>query len=101
VIKHIFPASDSTIYERYPDKNTSVDEILELTKFTEGYPVESNLEDEFFPATYNSRILLSFDLSAISASVVSGKISSNNSCGHGSKSKHGSYPFKTSLTARG
>jgi hypothetical protein len=77
MIKHIFTEKDTTIYERWPEKNTSVDEILELTKYTEGYPVESNLEDEFFPATYNSRILLSFDLSAISASIVSGKISSN------------------------
>lgn len=77
MIKHIYPDRDSTIYERHPEKNTGMDEILELTKFTEGYAVESNLEDEFFPATYNSRILMSFDLSSISASIVSGKMSSN------------------------
>lgn len=77
MIKYIYPDRDTTLYSRYPEKNTAVDPILEISKETEGYAVESNLEDEFFPTTYNSRILMSFDLSAISASIVSGKISSN------------------------
>jgi hypothetical protein len=77
MIRHIFAEKDTTIYERWPEKNTGVDQILELTKTTEGYPVESNLEDEFFPATYNSRILIQFSLSSISSSIVAGKISPN------------------------
>lgn len=77
MIKYLYPDRDSTIYSRYQEKNSGVDPILEISKETEGYPVESNLTDEFFSTTYNSRIVMSFDLTSISASIVSGKISSN------------------------
>jgi hypothetical protein len=72
--KLIFPIKDSTIYSRHPERNTGVDQILELTKICSGSAVDDLVgQYEFWENTYNSRILIDFDLSDISAS-----ISSNN-----------------------
>lgn len=73
----IYPSKDSTIYSQYPEKNAGVDEILEIGKSTSGAPSLENDNTVFYDATYNSRILIKFDLTDISASVVSGKINSN------------------------
>jgi hypothetical protein len=56
--KALFPSSNHTIYELYPDQNTSVDEILELWPIKEG---TSDIVD----GTFNSRILIKFDVSNI------------------------------------
>lgn len=77
MVKYLYASKDATIYEQYPSKNTGVDAILELSKITEGYSVNTNLEDEFYPSTYISRILIQFDLTNISALISSGKITSN------------------------
>lgn len=77
MIKYFYTSKDACIYERLPEKNTGTDAIVELTKITSGTPVSNNLEDEFWDYTYNSRILMAFDLSVLSASINSGKISSN------------------------
>ena len=37
--KILYPKKDATLYERYPDRNTSIDQILELTKLTIGESV--------------------------------------------------------------
>lgn len=58
MVLRFYPKKDATIYERYPEKNTGLDEIIELSKVI----VDSS--------SYNSRILLDFDYSAISASIV-------------------------------
>jgi hypothetical protein len=77
MIKHIFPQKDSTIYSRYPNRNTGVDPVLEILKETEGYPVELNLEDEFFSTSNFSRILMQFDLSDVTTLISAGKLSPN------------------------
>jgi hypothetical protein len=59
MIYSIFPKHTATVYERYPDMNTSKDEILELNKI-----VSSSL----VVGTYNTKILLDFGLAELSAS---------------------------------
>lgn len=59
MILRFYPTKDATIYEQYPEKNTGLDAMLEVDKTV----VNSG--------SYNSRILLNFDYSAISASIVS------------------------------
>lgn len=69
---NIFTDKDLTIYEKYPNRNTGIDEILELVKVPSG-----SLQDGFYQSnTYNSRILLDFapQLTEISNSIVSGEI---------------------------
>jgi hypothetical protein len=67
MIYSIYPSLDSTIYEQYPERNTGIDPILELTKQTAG---EQDENGDVFANTYNSRILLKLDLSDISQSLV-------------------------------
>lgn len=66
--KIIYPTKDATIYEKYSNRNTGIDEILELTKFTIGERYQ-DITDEYeystWDKTYNSRILIKFDLSDI------------------------------------
>lgn len=76
MIKYIYPSKDATLYELYKARNTGTDQILELTKLTVGQPI-SFLEDEYEASTFNTRILMQFDLTTISASLVAGKISSD------------------------
>lgn len=67
----IFPQYDSTIYEKYPERNTGIDQILELSKFA----INSKADDGvYWDSTSNSRILIKFDLQEISSSIVLGKI---------------------------
>jgi hypothetical protein len=51
-----YPERDTTIYERYPEQNTGIDQILELTKIASG----SKLEGVIQANSYNSRILIDF-----------------------------------------
>jgi hypothetical protein len=70
----IFPQYDATLYEQFPNRNTGVDQILELVK------VAINSKDAMgtiWENTFNSRVLIKFDLSEISSSIVSGDIPSN------------------------
>jgi hypothetical protein len=69
MIYRIYPNKDATLYEDTPRKvqNTGKDEILEIGKF---YDTDNTT------LLGNSRALLEFDLSSISASVVSGDITS-------------------------
>jgi len=70
---NIFAQRDATLYEIYPTRNTGRDAILELTKIACGSLYEGNA----YGVNYNSRPIIVFDLSEISASVVNGTISSN------------------------
>ena len=67
-----YPERDSTIYERYPNRNTGIDQILELTKIASG----SLFDGEVQGNTYNSRILIDFgsQITAISDAIASGDI---------------------------
>lgn len=68
---NIFPDFDTTLYEFEPDRNTGVDQILELSKFA----INSKSSDGvYWDNTYNSRILLKFNLGELSSSINSGKI---------------------------
>ena len=49
---------DTTIYEQYPERNTGIDQILELEKITSG---SLNSRTGFIDAnTYNNKILIDF-----------------------------------------
>ena len=77
MFKTIYPAKDTTLYSQFPTKNTGADQILDLVKDSAGSPSMFNDETVYWSENYNSRILLQFDLSEISSSIVSGKINSN------------------------
>lgn len=65
--KIIYPRKDATIYERYPERNTGIDEILELTKFAVGEPHDDVISPyASWEHNYNSRILMQFDMSDLS-----------------------------------
>jgi len=72
--KTLYPITDATLYSMYPDKNTGLDQILELGKIAIGEPVIQGDSTVFYDTTYNSRVLLKFDLSEITSMVSSGKI---------------------------
>ena len=59
MIYSIFPKHTATVYSRYPTMNTSKDEILELNKTVSSSEVVG---------TFNTKILLDFDLAEHSAS---------------------------------
>jgi len=59
MILRFYPTKDATIYEQYPERNTGLDAMLEIKKTLVG------------SSSYNSRILLDFDYSSMSASIAS------------------------------
>jgi len=64
---------DATIYERTPEQNTGIDQILELTKIASGSKLSGIIQSN----TYNSRILLDIgnnNITALSQSIVNGDI---------------------------
>jgi hypothetical protein len=63
---------DNTLYERFPEQNAGIDQILELTKIASG----SNLDGEIQASTYNTRILLDFgtQVTTLSNLISTGKI---------------------------
>jgi len=75
--KTLYPTKDSVLYSHSPEQNVGVDQVLELMKDTVGAPSLEGDSTVYHAATYNSRILVQFDLTDVSASVVSGKINSN------------------------
>jgi len=69
--KIIYPDVDSTIYEKYPDRNTSIDQIIELTKYTVGERKDDVIDPtSAWESNYNSRILIKFDVSEITPDVI-------------------------------
>ena len=62
----MYPKKDTTIYSQYPNKNTGTDQILELTKVAGS-------------TSYNTRILMQFDISSLSSAITSGKVSPTSS----------------------
>ena len=65
MIYSIFPKSDTTCYERYPTKNTGLDEILELEKIVSSSTIAG---------LHNTRILMDFGLYSLSQSLVASSI---------------------------
>jgi len=66
----IFANKDATIYRDYPTQNTGKDEILEIIKGINSASLD--LPD----LNVYSRVLLNFDLTAVSKSIVNGEITS-------------------------
>lgn len=64
MIYNIFPKKDSTIYERYPETNTGLDSILEISKIL--------IQSESNTYALNSRILMQFDYSDLHPLVEAG-----------------------------
>jgi hypothetical protein len=55
----LYPLKDATIYDRYPELNSGIDQILELTKNTEGNVYQYVDDPEAtYAQTFNSRILI-------------------------------------------
>lgn len=74
--KLMFPTRDATLYERHPTRNTGVDAILELSKITSGSAIDDAVgQFEYWDTNFNTRILMDFDLSTISQSIVTNGIS--------------------------
>jgi hypothetical protein len=63
---------DNTLYERFPEQNAGIYQILELTKIASG----SSLDGEIQANTYNTRILLDFgaQVTTLSNLISTGKI---------------------------
>ncbi len=51
-----YAEKDTTLYERFPDKNTGIDQILELTKNQSGSIVDGRYRSK----TFNTRVLIDF-----------------------------------------
>lgn len=61
--KILYPRKDSSVYERYPDRNTGIDQILEIKKYAVGEPYDDQSDPiASWGTTYNSRIFIQFDL---------------------------------------
>jgi len=71
-----FPDKDGTIYESTASINTGLDEILEISKKV--FSTTSGSPAVIVDKVENSRILMKFDLTDISASVVAGTIPSGS-----------------------
>tara|TARA_R110000822_G_scaffold128195_38_gene264006 strand:- start:15 stop:1097 length:1083 start_codon:yes stop_codon:yes gene_type:complete len=73
--KTLYPTRDATLYSRYPERNTGADQIIELTKVASGSTIDDIASgDVYWDTNYNTRMLLDFDLSTVSASIVAGDI---------------------------
>ncbi len=69
---HIFTERDTTLHEKYPERNTGIDEILDLVKIASG----SLLNGFYQSNTYNTRLLIDFgsQIAEISNSIHQGDI---------------------------
>lgn len=64
MFKTIYPTADAVLYSQFPTKNTGLDQILDLTKLAYGEPSIVGDDSVFYSTTYNSRILIKFDLNS-------------------------------------
>jgi ribosomal protein L6P/L9E len=65
VFKTIYPTSDSVIYSQFPAKAVGNDQILDLGKSAQGEPsIEGDITVSY-AETYNSRILIKFDINEL------------------------------------
>jgi len=67
-----YAEKDATIYDRFPEQNTGIDQILELTKHTSGSIVDGRYRSK----TFNSRILIDFgsEIDKLKSDILQGKI---------------------------
>jgi hypothetical protein len=81
----IVPNGDATIYEKYPNLNTGLDEILELRKSfgsDDSEILDSNVYESSTntKTVFNSRILMKFDLTFVSESIANNEIKTPINC---------------------
>ena len=62
MVLKFYPSKDATIYERYPTKNAGLDSMLEISK--------EIIRSASIDYKYNSRVLVDFDYTSISRSIV-------------------------------
>lgn len=77
--KILYPKKDTTIYEKHPERNSGIDQIIEITKFAPG-ETYSDVIDQFayWDRPYNSRILMEFDIDELKRDIASGKIDNDS-----------------------
>ena len=64
--KILYPYKDASIYEKYPDRNAGIDQIIEITKLAAGEEAPDVISElSTWDNTYNSRILMQFDLTGL------------------------------------
>jgi len=68
----IYATRDTTLYEKNFRRNAGIDQVLELIKYVESVPDENNF---YYDGTYNSRILLKFDINHLSSLIASNVVS--------------------------
>jgi len=63
---------DTTLYERFPNRNTGIDQIIELTKNQSGSIVDGRYRSK----TFNSRMIIDFgsEIDTLTTAVNSGKV---------------------------
>jgi hypothetical protein len=67
----IYPTYDTTLYEKHSRRNTGIDQILELDKTVPNIP---DLFGIYWGDTYNSRILIKFDIPYINRLIQAGTV---------------------------
>lgn len=73
--KLVYPKKDVAIYELHPERNSGVDQIIDITKFAIGESHDDVVDPlASWGNTYNSRILMQFDLSDIQNDISTGII---------------------------
>lgn len=71
MFKIIYPSKNSVLYSQFRDKNVGNDQILEILKSAINEPSIEGDSSVYYDQTYNSRILIQFDLSQVSGSTYS------------------------------
>ena len=71
-----YSEKDATLYEKYPEQNTGIDQILEISKIASGSQLGGIVQGN----TTNSRILIDFgtEITSLSQSIVDGEIPTLN-----------------------
>ena len=65
MILRFYPTKDTTIYENAPERNTGLDSVLEISKAS-----ATGSTGGAATSSFNSRILMDFDYTAISKSII-------------------------------
>ena len=77
MIRIYYAERDASLYEKRPNRNTGIDEVLELTKIaSESRAFENSTDLGIQADTYNTRILVDFgtEINALSSSIGNGDI---------------------------
>lgn len=62
MVLRFYPSRDASIYDKYPDTNTGLDAVLDISRLI--------VTTGSISSSYNSRILINFDYATISSSIV-------------------------------